>query len=215
MLRVRFAPPLHLVARTHALPLVPGRRRSRGRLASGRRWRLYPSASRVRSLWTPVHDLRADRGGRAGRHEARRYLRALRPREARGRDPQGVRRAAHLALADRADGRPDRDAAAPEGTGRDVPAGRRRGPRHAPEGRRGRLPAVRQRVQGLPGHRGLPTRARDAAREEGAGPEADPLRRSPGLVGRFGWSDRKRYEILDVVVVKDSAHYPLTPATTR
>src|SRR5439155_23686022 len=127
-------------------------------------------------------------------------------------DPQGLRRSTDLAVADRADGRPDRDAGAPQGTRRDIATGRRGGPRHAPEGRRGGLPPVRKRVQGLPGDRRLRAGARDAAREEGAGQEADPLGTSDGPSGAVRWSDRDRREILDVAVVKDSVHYPLTSA---
>ena len=69
---VPFAPPQHVVAHDHAMPLVRCRRRPRGRFPVRRRRRGHPTPARVSGLRAPVHVVRACRGRGPGRHQARR-----------------------------------------------------------------------------------------------------------------------------------------------
>ena len=113
----------------HAMPLVRcGRRPGRGLTARRRRIGDPPSAT-VRFVRPPVLHLRADRGRRPRGPQAGRLQGPVPAGEGHGRDPEGDQEPPGLGVPGRGARGSGRGAAAPQGPGGHVPAGRDRGAR--------------------------------------------------------------------------------------
>ena len=86
----------------------------------------HPPAASVRRVQPQVHHVRADRGGRLDRGEARRLQGSVRPREGRCGHPQRARRPRRVTARGRPDGRSHPGPSAAQGPRRLVSPGRAR-----------------------------------------------------------------------------------------
>ncbi|CAA9213906.1 MAG: Ribonucleotide reductase transcriptional regulator NrdR, partial [uncultured Acidimicrobiales bacterium] len=145
-----------------ALPVVLEPRRQGDRLPDGRRrWRHPPSAG-VPGVRAAGHHVRAGGGGVARGGEALGGARPVRPVQGGGgrgcgrQEPPGDPAGDGVARSRR------RGAGPPRGAGGHHRGARHQGPRAAAAARRCRLPALRERLQGLRGPHRLPAGGRGA-----------------------------------------------------